>query len=437
MTSVEEYLDQIPMWAAKKNSLEDIRTYMEELGSPDNGMKIIHVAGTNGKGSVCAFLTSVLMEAGYKVATFISPHLEETRERFLLNRKMVCVNEYEQAFQEVKGLSETMAGKGYQPPSYFEFLFYMFMVICKSRKPDFVILETGLGGRLDVTNVIRKPVAVIITSVSMDHMEYLGHTIEEIAWEKAGIIKPGVPVIYDNSCDKVSAVIESRARQLDSPIYPVSQKDFTVADRNEMSAKIMIQIVGSGEMILEVMSIAEYQLMNAAVAVYTLGILKKRNCCIIKPEDFFGGIKHSYWPGRMEQVLPQVYLDGAHNIGGIDALIQTVHMLDQRTGKKAHLLFASVSDKDYARMIKRISSEVKLASVSIARLKSERGMDPEVLAEEFRMWRDCPVEAFATVEKALGHLMKVKCDDFVFCVGSLYLIGEIKGIMDRYKNIQA
>ena len=202
MSAVEEYLERIPMWAAKKNSLEDVRAYLEEMGSPDRGMKIIHVAGTNGKGSVCSYLTSMLTETGYKVGTFISPHLEEIRERFLMNGDLVREDTYERAFYRVKELSEKMVEKGYQPPTYFEFLFYMCMAVNEQCKPDFVILETGLGGRLAVTNVVEHPVLTVITSISMDHMQYLGNTIEEIAGEKAGILKPGVPVVYDASCEE-------------------------------------------------------------------------------------------------------------------------------------------------------------------------------------------------------------------------------------------
>ncbi len=431
MSIVEEYLEQIPLWAAKKNSLTDIRAYMKELGNPDDGMKIIHVAGTNGKGSVCAFLTSVLSEAGYTVGTFVSPHLEETRERFLFNGELVGVKEYESAFHKVKKLSETMGQRGFAPPTYFEFLFYMSMVINASLRPDFVILETGLGGRLDVTNVIHHPVAVIITSVSMDHMEYLGNTIEEIAWEKAGIMKPGAPVIYDDNYPEVSAVILRRAKELGCRVYPVSRKDYSVMERGEEFTRMSVRNSDGGQLVLDVPSIADYQLMNVVVAIQAVGILRKCVPCYLASGDIMVGIRRSYWPGRMEQVLPGIYLDGAHNAGGIDALVQTIFMLEQETGKKVHLLFAAVSDKEYGRMIDRLSEKVELASVSIAKLKTERGMDPEVLAEEFRKLTDCPVETFATAEDAFTHVLTVKNDDYVFCVGSLYLIGEIKQILSH------
>lgn len=435
MNVVEEYLDQIPMWATKKNSLSDIRAYLEKLENPDDGMKIIHVAGTNGKGSVCAFLTSVLSEAGYTVGTFVSPHLEETRERFLFNGEMVSLKEYERAFQKVKKLADLMVENGYEPPTYFEFLFYMSMVINASLKPDFVILETGLGGRLDATNVIRHPAAVVITSVSMDHMEYLGNTIEEIAWEKAGILKQGAPVIYDDNYPEVSAVIKRRAQELGCRVYPVSRKDYSVMERGEEYTRISVRNSDGGQLVLDVPSIADYQLMNVVVAIQTVGILRKYIRCHIASGDIMVGIRRSYWPGRMEQVLPGIYLDGAHNAGGIEALSHTVLMLEQETGKKVHLLFAAVSDKEYGLMIRKLSEEVKPVSVAIAKLKSGRGMDPEVLAEEFRKTAVCPVETYSSAEEAFAHVLSVKKEeDFVFCVGSLYLIGEIKRLLGRKEH---
>lgn len=433
-SNIEEYLNQIPMWATKKNSLEDIRAYMEELGNPDDSMRIIHVAGTNGKGSVCAFLTSVLTESGYTVGTFVSPHLEETRERFLFNGEMVAYKEYEQSFLKVKKLAETMTERGYEPPTYFEFLFYMSMVINASLRPDYVVLETGLGGRLDATNVIRRPAAVVITSVSMDHMEYLGNTIEEIAWEKAGIIKPGCPVIYDNNYPEVSGVITARAKELGCPVYPASRKDYAVMERGEEYTRMSVRNSDGGQLIVDVPSIADYQLMNVVVAIQTLGILRKSTRIFMTTGDIVAGIRRSYWPGRMEQVLPGVYLDGAHNEGAIDALVQTIILLEQETGKKIHLLFAAVSDKEYTRMIERLSEEVELASVSVARMKTDRGVEPEILVEEFKKLVHCPVEAFDSAEEAFDHLLAVKKEDYAFCVGSLYLVGEIKQILRRKEH---
>ena len=202
-----QYLEEIPMWASKKNSLQDIRDFLGRMGNPDRGMEIIHVAGTNGKGSVCSYLSSILIQAGYHTAAFISPHLICVKERFLHNGRPAEEKEFLGAFERVKGLAQVMADEGYARPTYFEFLFYMFMDMGERWKPDVVILETGLGGLKDTTNVVDRPLLSVITSISMDHMQYLGNTIQDIAAQKAGILKYKTPVIYDAGCQESRRVI--------------------------------------------------------------------------------------------------------------------------------------------------------------------------------------------------------------------------------------
>ena len=204
-------MDRIPMWTRKKNSLEDVRRFLDYLGNPDRDRPAIHVAGTNGKGSVCAFLTSILEEAGYSTGTFISPHLVEVRERFLINGRMVDQESFEGAFETVLEASRKLADQGLCHPTFFEFLFYMAMVLFRMRDVDVMILETGMGGRLDITNVLERPAACVITSISMDHTKYLGDTLAKIAGEKAGIIKTGVPLIFDDGQPEVSTILEGFA----------------------------------------------------------------------------------------------------------------------------------------------------------------------------------------------------------------------------------
>ena len=155
-TGAKDYLDQLPMWANKKNSLKDIRVFLDRMGAPDRKIPAVHVAGTNGKGSVCAFMTSVLKKAGFRTGTFISPHLVEIRERFLINGELVENGIFEEAFREVKKAAEAMMKEGFCHPTFFEFLFYMAMVIFAKEKVDVMVIETGLGGRLDATNVLGK-----------------------------------------------------------------------------------------------------------------------------------------------------------------------------------------------------------------------------------------------------------------------------------------
>ena len=429
MSAVEEYLERIPMWAAKKNSLEDVRAYLEEMGSPDRGMKIIHVAGTNGKGSVCSYLTSMLTETGYKVGTFISPHLEEIRERFLMNGDLVREDTYERAFYRVKELSEKMVEKGYQPPTYFEFLFYMCMAVNEQCKPDFVILETGLGGRLDVTNVVEHPVLTVITSISMDHMQYLGNTIEEIAGEKAGILKPGVPVVYDASCEESRTVIEARAMELKCPKIPVGRDAYTFMKRDAKGAHIAVRTSDGGQLVVTVPSQAEYQLMNVSVAVKAMSILRRNGLCWFSLEDIVQGILQGYWPGRMERVLPGVYLDGAHNAGGIEALHETMTRMQKETGKSISILFGAVADKEHKKMIQNLCQNLNITHVTIAHMETSRCADTEQLKGEFAEVLSCPVEVFQTVEEGWKHFLENQGDGLAFCAGSLYLIGEVKSLL--------
>lgn len=446
MTGIEEYLNQIPMWAARKNSLKDIREFLKEMGNPDASMKIIHVAGTNGKGSVCTYLTSMLKQAGFRVGTFVSPHLEVTRERFLTDGNMVEEELYKQAFCRVRELSETMTARGFKPPTYFEFLFYMFMDICEKCRPDFVILETGLGGRLDVTNVVEHPVLTVITSISMDHMQYLGNTIEEIAGEKAGILKKEVPVVYDACLMESRMVIEERAKELNCPEFPVTEQDYSLMERTNLGPKIAVfmpDLAADGQEVSDndnnavsvmIPSQAEYQLINVTVAVRAVSVLRNLGICRITRADIEEGIRKSYWPGRMEEVLPDVWLDGAHNEGGIQALKKTIGRLQKETGKSVSIMFGAVSDKDHHRMIKELCDGLTITHVTIAHIDSERCASTEKLAEEFREFLSCPVEVFSTVRQAWECFLKEKGDGLAFCAGSLYLAGEVKSLLKEEQD---
>ena len=183
--NAREYLLGIPMWTKKKNTLSQVREFLTELGNPDSRLKIIHVAGTNGKGSVCADLTAILVRAGFRVGTFISPHLEDIRERFLLDGEMVSEEEFQGIFDQVLPVVRQKAKEGCCHPAFFEFLFLMAMVLFVKEQVDYVVLETGLGGRLDATNSAEHPCLTVITSISLDHTEILGDTIRQIAAEKA------------------------------------------------------------------------------------------------------------------------------------------------------------------------------------------------------------------------------------------------------------
>lgn len=416
-----DYLLGIPLWTKKKNTLDEVRHFLKELGNPDEQLNIIHVAGTNGKGSVCADLTAMLMEAGYHVGTFVSPHLTDVTERFLVDGVPVEEAGFSESFARVKAVTDRLTAEGYAHPTFFEFVFLMAMDLYGRRKPDFVVLETGLGGRLDTTNVIRHPLACVITSISLDHTQYLGDTVELIAAEKAGIIKPGIPVVYDNNDRAAGAVIAAAADRLGSAAYGLTAEDSCWG----------------------VSFAAPYQAMNAALAVKVLEILEIEG---VNAEVCRKALASVHWTGRMQQVAPDVWVDGAHNPGGIRAFIQAVkaqnglalqekqsaQQPDQGEQNAAdmhpqiQLLFAAVSDKDYHEMIRLLCTELSPERVTVVQLKSERGLQADALARQFEDAGCSHVTAFDSTKDALKHVLSEKKEgDHLYMVGSLYLIGEI------------
>ena len=416
-----DYLLAIPLWTKKKNTLDEVRHFLKELGNPDEQLRIIHVAGTNGKGSVCADLTAMLMEAGYHVGTFVSPHLTDVTERFLVDGVPVEEAGFSESFARVKAVTDRLTAEGYAHPTFFEFVFLMAMDLYGRRKPDFVVLETGLGGRLDTTNVIRHPLACVITSISLDHTQYLGDTVELIAAEKAGIIKPGIPVVYDNNDRAAGAVIAAAADRLGSAAYGLTAEDSCWG----------------------VSFAAPYQAMNAALAVKVLEILEIEG---VNAEVCRKALASVHWTGRMQQVAPDVWVDGAHNPGGIRAFIQAVkaqnglavqekqsaQQPDQGEQNAAdmhpqiQLLFAAVSDKDYHEMIRLLCTELSPERVTVVQLKSERGLQADALARQFEDAGCSHVTAFDSTKDALKHVLSEKKEgDHLYMVGSLYLIGEI------------
>ena len=314
------YIEETPKFTTK-NKLEHTKECLRRLGSPEERFNVIHVAGTNGKGSTCAFLTSILREAGYSCGLFTSPHLVTINERFQINEKNIEDDTFLHAFEKVKKLADELVAEGSYHPTYFEFLFLMGMVIFADAGVDYVVLETGLGGKLDATTAVEHPLACVITSISFDHMQYLGNTITAIAGEKAGIIVPGVPVIYDGNDPEAAQVISERAEELGSPCYEVKREDAKIL-RNTMSGiDFLFKNEYYGNTAFSIPFIAKYQVMNSMLALKTIEVMKNH---IAASEDAVRrGICETRWQGRMETVLPGVIVDGAHNEDGVEKFVET------------------------------------------------------------------------------------------------------------------
>ena len=289
------YIEETPKFTTK-NKLEHTKECLRRLGNPQKQFQVVHVAGTNGKGSTCAFLTSVFREAGYSCGLFTSPHLVVINERFQINEKNIDNDTFLRAFEKVKKLADELVAEGSYHPTYFEFLFLMGMVIFADANVDYVILETGLGGRLDATTAVEEPSACVITSISFDHMQYLGNTIEAIAGEKAGIIKPQVPVIYDGHQPEASEVIEKRAKELGSPAFALTEDMYEMQKNTREGIDFSFHCKYYNTVQLSIPYIAPYQMMNASLAFFTMEQL--RDVHKIPLEKLIEGLKNTHWEGR-------------------------------------------------------------------------------------------------------------------------------------------
>ncbi len=445
MRRATEYLDSIPRFSREKHSPDKLRRMLVLLDEEPGEEKIVHVAGTNGKGSVCAFLDSVLRTAGYKTAMFVSPHLVSVRERFIFDGEKAEEACFLRAFRKIRSREAEFSREGLSHPTYFEFLFLMFMSMVREKNPEFVILETGLGGRLDATNCLEHPAVSVITSISLDHMEYLGDTIEQIAGEKAGIIKTGVPVVYDNTVPEAAEVIKRRAEELACRAVPVGENDWENGRLEEDGISFTADL-GNGPKRLRISFVALYQLSNAMLAVRTAQLMG------ISPEHIAEGISGTRWPGRMEPVGDRVYFDGAHNEGGIQAFARAAREIVARKnpGGRVILVFAVASDKDYTAMIRTLCCSLRPDRMILTRANSDRGLSLEKLekaaadglaaeqgtaSEREETGRETGISAVSEAAAAFRlALSEQRSEDTVFCAGSLYLIGELKSVLEEEKD---
>ncbi|MEY8428565.1 folylpolyglutamate synthase/dihydrofolate synthase family protein [Lachnospiraceae bacterium 46-15] len=423
-TEAVEYILNVPKFT-KKNKMENTIELMERLGRPERGMKVIHVAGTNGKGSVCAFLSAMLVKAGRRTGLFTSPHLVKINERFQINNVPVEDEDFLKAYLKVQKAVEDMQKEGFAHPTYFELLFALAMVLFEEKQVEYVVLETGLGGRLDATNMVESPIVTVITSISLDHTEILGETIEEIAFEKAGIIKPHVPVIYDGRCKGAEKVILARAKALDSPAYALHEGMYEILGNTEKSIDFSLDNGYSVHTRVTVPYLAHYQVINSALALLAMEVIDSG----IPMETRVQAVKETTWQGRMETVMPGVVFDGAHNADGVREFVRTVCRVQK--DRPVTLLFSAVMEKDYEKMIETICRQTEFAHVVVTEIAGERNVPAERLAEVFRRYVEAPVEAVPRAADAFRRALEEKRDSMLFCVGSLYLVGELKGLLAK------
>ncbi len=421
-----DYIYSVPKFTTK-NKPENTIEMMERLGRPERCMKLIHVAGTNGKGSVCAFLSAMLTAGGRQTGLFISPHLIKINERFQINNKPVADGVFLRAYEEVAQVIKEMVADGFLHPTYFEILFAAAMVIFRDAGVEYAVLETGLGGRLDATNVIEHPLVSVITSISLDHTEILGETIPEIAREKAGIIKPGVPVVYDGSNLQAEEVIRKRAAELGCRVAGLHEEMCQILDRTDKSIDFMLNAMYYGQRKITVPCIAQYQVRNSSLALMAMEMIDPEH--EISIDTRVEAIAGTTWEGRMETILPGVIVDGAHNEDGVQQFVKT--LLSVKAGRRIVMLFSAVVEKNYEEMVKTICETGRLAEVVVTEIRGDRIVPAQKLAAVFEKYTDVKVTAVPGIRDAFAAAMDKKKEGLLFCVGSLYLVGEVKEIVEE------
>lgn len=432
--AAEEYINATPKFSSKY-SRENTERFWEHLGYPARKSKVVHVAGTNGKGSVCAYLCSVLKKAGISCGRFTSPHLLTMRERFVIDGDMVAEGEFLWAFlvvtEALACLPQELAEAAYRP-IFSEYLFFMAMVLFEKHGVEYVVLETGLGGRLDATNVVGEKELCILTSIGYDHMEYLGETLSEIAAEKAGILRKGVPVVYPDRQQQVSGVIEACAREVGAKTFPLKKTAIKEIKIKNKTIDFSLHLHYYDYIGFTVSTSALYQVENASLAASALTLLQEERITLPVLQD---GIRETFWEGRMEEIRPSVYVDGAHNVDGIRAFLETV---EQRScAGRRMLLYSTVRDKQYQEAAALLAGKALFDKIFVTSLQNERALPLRQLVDTFGQYTEIPIKAYDTLEAALKTLLGQKEErDEVYIVGSLYLVGEVKALLRSLKDDQ-
>jgi dihydrofolate synthase/folylpolyglutamate synthase len=412
--------------AAAKFNLENITTLLERLGRPDRAYPVVHIAGTNGKGSTAAFVERILREAGFRTGLNTSPHLERINERIRISGEEISDERFAEIFTRIRAVIEELLAEGSLKahPTYFECVTGLAFEAFAQERVEFAVIEVGLGGRLDATNVVT-PVVSVITRIDFDHENYLGHSLKEIAGEKAGILKPQVPAVIAEQYPEVREVILARAKELHCPVV-----DTCVAYRVEDEtleagcARAQVEETDSSKSFsLRLNLPGRFQLQNALNALAAAQILQGRGYRI-SDEAIINGIAAAKWPGRLEhlQTQPDVYLDGAHNPGAAREL--AAFLEETFAGRRVYLIYGAMRDKavdEVAGLLFPHAYEVVFTqpgtprAVSAAQLAEMAGDH----AAQFSIIKDAE-QAMETV------LAKARPEDAIFITGSLYLVGELR-----------
>lgn len=406
---------------------------LEQFNHPERRLKFVHFAGTNGKGSTLTFLRSILQEAGYTVGTFTSPYITCFNEQISINGLPIADDDLIELVSLLRPVVEKSELAGHEPPTEFEVVTMLAILYFSKTCPDIVLLETGLGGRYDSTNVVF-PLLSVITNVSFDHMNILGHTMEEIAKEKAGIIKAGVPVITGVDERAALPIIRETAKEKRAKIV-VYGESFTA--QNHACKKDVEQFDFQSPFghlpYIELSMRGAHQVKNASLALMAALYLKQYYSYIIDESHLRAGLKQAFWPARFETISddPLIILDGAHNEAGISSLVTTLKT--SFSGKNIHILFAALTTKDTTNMINRLLEVAdRITFTSFSHVNANRA---EFLYEQVDTQVIEKADFQEDWEKAIQHIIQsVERNEVIIITGSLYFISEIRSYLLDRKN---
>lgn len=421
-----EYLDQVSKGGSVLG-LDNMRELLKRLGNPQDSLKFVHISGTNGKGSVLAYLSTVFKEAGYRTGRYISPTLFSYREKIQVNEKFIGREDLSRLTEKVKAAAEEMQNCAAGDPTIFEIETALAFLYFVEQKCDIVILETGLGGALDATNVITTPVMEVIASISMDHMEFLGDTLGKIAYQKAGIIKPDTSVVSAMQQPEAMEVICNVCRERDctfQAVDPEQIKDISYGYEGQSFSyknweNIKISLMGS------------YQIKNAALALEAINALRKLGYDL-KDRAVYQGMKKAVWKGRFTLISkdPVILMDGAHNPAAAEELVRSLKLY--YAGKKFYYIFGMFRDKDYAQVI-RLTAPMAEHIITVQTPGNPRALPAAELKGAVAEVNPS-VEAAESLRMAVNQVMeRIDSDSVVVIFGSLSFLGEAEMAVNRYK----
>lgn len=421
-----EYLDQVSKGGSVLG-LDNMRELLKRLENPQDSLKFVHISGTNGKGSVLAYVSTVFKEAGYRTGRYISPTLFSYREKIQVNERFIGREDLARLTAKVKKAAEEMKNSGKGSPTIFEIETALAFLYFVEQKCDIVILETGLGGALDATNVITTSVMEVITSISMDHMEFLGDTLGKIALQKAGIIKPYTTVVSAMQETEAAEVILDVCRKKECICNMVDPKQIEHisygCDGQSFSYKnwdnIKISLMGS------------YQIKNAALALEAIEALRELGYQL-NDNAVYQGMKKAVWKGRFTIISkePFIIMDGAHNQAAAEELVRSLKLY--YPGKKFYYIFGMFRDKDYHQVI-RLTAPLAEYIITVETPENPRALPAEELKKAVAEVNPS-VEAAGSLRMAVNQVMEqIDKDAVIVIFGSLSFLGEAEMAVNRYK----